>query len=42
MVAANPCGRWNLWAAMRLFRRFPFPRRNNSLIRGANVPALGV
>jgi hypothetical protein len=42
MVAANPCGRWNLWAAMRLFRRFPFPRRNNSLIRGANAPALGV
>ena len=23
-------------------RRFPLPRRNNSLIRGINVPALGV
>jgi hypothetical protein len=27
---------------MRLSRRFPLPRRNNSLIRGTNVPALGV
>ena len=35
---------WSLepLAAMRLFRRFPFPRRNISLIRGTNVPALGV
>jgi hypothetical protein len=27
---------------LEAFRRFPLPRRNNSLIRGTNAPALGV
>jgi hypothetical protein len=27
---------------MRLSRRFLLPRRNNSLIRGINAPALGI